>query len=280
MKIPLSKAIWTLFWTTCVVCGTAGMGLAYYHNYKWRRAHDDKNRLVAIVQTCPAKESLKTAYLAELLDLSIDQPVNLYAFSLQAAKRTLLASPLIKEAELAKIYPGTLHVDYTLRSPIAFLTDFSNTALDTEGTPIPFKPFFTPKRLPDIYLGLNGTGIENPWGKKIDDARVAVAMTLLEFVNGNLVNSRCRIRKIDVSRAFAPSFGQREVIVVLEQLVEKQKQPALVVAQRVLRINRDNYKQELSRFKALQAHLGEESVVIDLRIPQLAFIKIESVEKL
>lgn len=279
MKIPLSRAIWTLFWTTCLICGTAGVGLAYYENFKWRRAHNDKYRLVAIVQTCPAKESLKTTYLAELLNLSIDKPLNLYQFNLQSAKRTLLTSPLIKDALVAKIYPGTLYVDYTLRSPIAFLTDYSNTALDDEGVPIPFKPFFTPKKLPDIYLGLNTEEIKELWGKRLEDPRISLAMTLLDFVSNHLVDARCRIRRIDVSRAFAP-FGQREVIVVLEELVEKQKQPALVVSQRILRINSDTYKQELSRFAALHSHLGEENVVIDLRIPQLAFIKNESMEKL
>lgn len=278
MKIPLRKAVWHLLWTTCLICGTAAAGLAYYKDYRWRRAHDQKYRLVAIVQTCPERESLKTAYLSELLNLSIDSPVNLYQYSCRAATKTLLKSPLIRDATVAKIYPGALYIDYRLRTPVAFLADYSNTALDKEGTPIPFKPFFTPKKLPEIHLGLNPDETSTLWGNKPDDQRLPLAMDLLDLASTTLVNARCRIRRIDVSRAFAPSFGQREVIIVLEELIEKQvsNRPALVVAQRILRLNSDTYPNELKRFKKLHAQLSaSEAAVVDMRIPHLAFIKNE-----
>lgn len=101
-------------------------------------------------------------------------------------------------------------------------------------------------------------------------------MDLLDSLSNTLVEARCRVRRIDVSRAFAPSFGQREVIVILEELIEKQiaKRPQLVVVQRILRLNSTTYAQELIRFKTLRPHLGEsETALIDLRLPQLAFIK-------
>ncbi len=42
-----------------------------------------------------------------------------------------------------------------MRTPYAYIGEFANTAIDKEGYLFPFRPFFTPKNLPILYIGLN-----------------------------------------------------------------------------------------------------------------------------
>src|SRR5262245_27517132 len=136
-QLPLRRALLWIAVITCLVSGSTGAGIWYYLHVKKIRMQDDAYRIIAIVQSGPQKETLRTVYLAELLSLSVDQPTNLYQFHLETAKKKLSASPLIKSAEIKKMKPGTLLIEYTSRAPVAFLGDFTNTALDDEGFLIP-----------------------------------------------------------------------------------------------------------------------------------------------
>ena len=88
-------------------------------------------------------------------------------------------SPLIKKASIKKIPPGTLYIEYQMRVPLAYLGDYTNTALDEEGYLFPFSPFFTPKKLPIIYLGLQQDDAQ--WGMTLkQDQRLQLAFDLLK----------------------------------------------------------------------------------------------------
>lgn len=270
-KIPLRKAVIYIALITCLISGTAGIGMLYYFHLKNLRKHDEAYQVVAIVQKGPHKETLKTVYLAELLGLSIDQPTNLYQLNLKNEKQKLLASPLIKFAEIIKLKPGTLVIEYSSRIPVAFLGDFTNTALDEEGYLIPFKPFFSPKKLPEIFLGNMGDEIK--WGKPVEGKRGELAMKLFQFFSSLCKDEGLILKAIDVTKAEALSFGQREVVLEFEDSKNIW----------ILRCSLENYERESARYITLRHYLSSlESFiqnknsftwVIDLRIPQLAFIK-------
>jgi len=244
------------------------MGMLYYFHVKKLRQQDEAYHVVAIVQRGIHKETLRTVYLSELLGLSIDRPSNLYQLNLKDEKQKLLASPLIKSAEIMKLKPGTLVIEYIPRVPVAFLGDFSNTALDDEGFLIPFKPFFSPKKLPEIYLGTFGDEIR--WGKPIEGKRGELAMRLFMFFSALCNDEGLVLKTIDVTRAEALSFGQRQIVLELEDSGDIW----------ILRCSLENYETEIARFSVLRRHFrsleGSDAKdsyrVIDLRIPQLAFL--------
>lgn len=295
-KIPcyldLKTALLRIGLFTLLISGSATLGLLYFHYIKAQRSTDDKYRIIAIMQTSDSKESLKTEYLAELLDLSIDHPTNLYAYNSKEARRKLLASPLIKKAQVVKISPGTIYIDYSVRQPIAFLIDFTNTAIDEEGFSIPFKPFFTPKNLPEIYLGLT---FENDktvdWGTSIQGKKIDLALNVLNYASKHCCSKVSHIQRIDVSKAFASSFGQRAIVIILEDRIEKEKDGVsyLHISPRILRLSVENYTQELDNYLILQSYLldqesnknfvesqniaKQEAQIIDMRLPSLAFIR-------
>lgn len=284
----------TLQWillSALLFSGIPTLGLLYYYYVKTQRANDPQYEIVALVQTCSHSEALKNTYLAELLDLSVDQPLNLFRLNLSDSRRKLMMCPLIKDARVKRISPGTVYVDYDLRQPIATLGEWTNTAMDDEGMVFPIKPFFTPKKLPELILGFRQIDVLPPWGKMIDSRRVGLAIELINVLNKSCCNAYRMVAKVDVSKAYARSYGQREIIVVFENLVEKMVDGKLVLVQRphVLRLSTQDYLQKLANYlilaKSLQAEeikvpegntetlIKQEPTIIDLRIPHLAFIK-------
>ncbi len=268
--MPLNRALLWIFISILTISGTACMGWLYYLNGRERRLRDEQYRIVALVQRVSQGEALKSIYLAELLNLSLDRPINLYAFNLKEAKKKLQACPLIKRAKVKKILPGTLYIDYEVRTPVAYLGDIANTVIDEEGILFPFRPFFTPKCLPILYLGREK---EEPyrWGNCLKEAPLLqLAWSVLKQFE-ELLGKKFYLRQLDIAQAFAESEGKRQIILVLEERAK----PAHTV---FLRLNVDDEGQSLANFQTLQGHLFNDSfpskqVTIDMRLPQLAFIK-------
>jgi hypothetical protein len=210
--------------------------------------------LCRIVQTGPQKEALKTPFLAELIDLSADRPVLAKQFDPILARRRLRASPVIKDATVQVIKPDTVYIDYTVRQPIAALFEFDNVALDDEGTPFPIVPFFSPKKLPELVLDVKTM----TWGIPLKNEKTELALSLLKLLHKESLH----VLKLDVTAAFAPSLGKREIVVTLQENGFS----------KYLRLTPKNYAQELGNYLELRKTLPPETQVIDLRIPQLAFI--------
>lgn len=298
-KVQFNKAIIWILLSTFLVSGTAWMGWLYYHHVQHLRRQDPTYNIVAIVQTGPEKEVLKTVYLAELMGLSVDYPQNLYTFDTKNAVSKLLASPLIKGATIKRIRPGTVYIDYVVRQPVAYLADYTNTALDEEGYIFPFYPFFTPKKLPEIVVGLPpfgtpGKGKESAggeWHRPLMGKEVPLAMQIIKAFNGNRLYESTVLKRVDVSKAYKASPGQREMVLMVEERMEchEGERSILCVFPRILRFNVASYQEQLDNYLILRSYLAihphpplkfpegspvvtASPLVIDLRIPDLAFL--------
>ncbi len=260
-KLPIKRAISWILLSTLLITGTPVGALLYFKHLRNQMENDSKYNIIAIVQLGSDKDTLKTEYLAELLDLSNSKPTNLYKLSLADAKKRLLKSPLIASVEIKRVKPGTLYIDYRVRKPIAYLADFTNTAVDKDGCLIPFTPFFTPKNLPEIVLG----SLENCiWGTQLKGEEFEWALNFLQE------NPHLNIRRIDLSQYHASSFGRKEVVLVLES-----------AETRILRLSTENIPTQLESYHILDQRLHHDPItaqtlIIDLRIPRLAFVKLWS----
>lgn len=288
-KFTLSRALLWIFCLAILLNASLATGIKGYKHLKRTSRIDHQVPIKAIVQTGPQKEALKTTYLAELLGLSIDQPVLSCDFNPKEAMEILLSSPVIKAAEVGFKEPGILYIDYTVRQPICFLRDFANVGMDEEAVPFPIHPFFTPKKLPEIYLGLEE---QVQWNQPIEGPKVELAFELLKTLQGPIVCDLFNVKRIDVSSAFAPTCGSREIVILTEDEIylNQQGKEVCFLFPRILRLSTKNYSQELSNYLKLRENLLEkeqlelqfpegESIVtyppkkIDLRIAQLAFIE-------
>jgi len=271
---------------------TLGGYWAWVHYWE-TKIEDENNRIVSIVQTGPEREALKTVYLAELMGLSADAPVSLYEFDCNQAERNLLASPLIRSAIVRRMPPGAVYVDYEVRKPIATLADYKNIAIDEEGYLFPFTPFFSPKEIPEIYLGIPPFGaLPDAMGRKggewlvpLKSPFLKLAFELLHFLEEAPWKEGFRVKRIDVSNAFAPSLGQREIVLFTEE--ERTEGEKRFLFPKILRIAPNDFRAQLTNFFVLRRTMEEAyrpqilqgdggrfaSRIIDLRIPQLAFVQ-------
>ena len=295
------QALFCLIGSTCLTLILSLSGYFLWRNARTSRLHDSAYNISVLIQTGPEKEALKTSYLAELLGLSVDQNVNLWAFNLGEAKKKILASPLIAKAKIQKIEPNALYIDYVIRKPVAWLGDYQNIALDQEGYIFPVVPFFSPKELPEIYLGLPPFGAsEDSFGRKgglwqtpLQNRHLYLAFEILQFLEGSPWREGLRIKRIDVSNAFAPSLGQREIVLFTEEEIPvlRDGKSQRFFFPKILRLSPKEYMQQMNNFFALQKNMKEDYLkqlsladelpsserfsprIVDLRIPHLAFVE-------
>jgi hypothetical protein len=272
-EIPFKRACLWILLSSLLISGSAFMGWLYYQHAKDKRLHDEQYQIVAIIQSTE-QEGLKTGFLAQLLGLSLNKPINLYQFNILEGEQKLLKCPLIKKASIQKIRPGTLYIQYDMRTPVAYVGDYSNTAIDAEGVLFPFRPFFTPKAIPTFYLGLNEN--EYAWGEVFPDLdRLQLAIHLLEIFK-NFSKRGVSVKHIDVAEAYADSYGKRQIVVKLEE--RKDFFSRSNSEEILLRLNVEHYKQNIVNFFSLDHALRVKNRknqgirIIDLRIPHLAFV--------
>jgi cell division septal protein FtsQ len=302
-KVSIKNGTIIILCSMFFVGGITFGGISLFNYIKLKHIHHEKFTIAAIAQTCSNDECLKTVYLAELLDLSVDKPCNFYQFDVKNAQKRLESNPLIKSASIRKVPPKTIYVDYTLRKPIAFLGDYTNTAIDIDGFLFPFKPFFTPKQLPEICVGLNyfKSTFENSdsdtgcWGCPLQGARGNLALEIYKIVMQHCCKkSSTRLLRIDTSKACSLSYGQRQIVIMLEDRIlrERGRQSVLYIYPKILRLSTSDTNQQLANYVTLNKKLLEESLnstvkseakvihmpatIIDLRIPSLAFITIST----
>lgn len=281
----MKQSLFCLVGSTCLTLAVSLAGYSLWKKQRTEKLQSAAYQISSIIQTGPEKEALKTSYLAELLGLSADTPMQLYALNIKKAQKQLTSSPLIANAKVKRLPPSTLYIDYEVRKPIARLSDFNNTAIDREGYLFPIDPFFSPKRLPEIYLGLPATT-----GWHVKSPYFDLALEILQFLETAPWKEGLRIERIDVSNAFAPSLGQREVVLFTEEelSVRKENGEVICVFPKILRLAPKDYTQQLSNFFALRRTMMEDyrkqvatleeggrfaPRIIDLRIPQLAFVE-------
>ena len=90
-----------------------------------------------------------------------------------------------------------------------------------------FAPFFSPKNLPEIYIGLGPFGtpaeaLSKPvaeWNQPLRGKYIELALKLLDLLGDPNVQELMSVKRIDVSNAFAESYGTREIIVIVEDSV-------------------------------------------------------------
>ena len=269
VKIPLLYALGWIVLSVLLINGPIALGLFYYHKWKQLRCQDPKYHLVALVANCMGGQAMNHLWLAEKLSLSIDHPTHFDAFSIKEKERQLLSDPVFQAASVKKIAPCTVFVSYRLKEPVAFLADYENTAIDSMGVLFPFKPYFTPKKLPSIRLGEE---LEKVWGQKVKSEKLMMAFSLLEKLQKLLFID---VLLIDVSRMEASSAGRREIIIEVDER-RNFKETKVQHSRRILRLSPDKALDGLVRYEKLLKHFEEKGFekgkIIDLRLAHLAYL--------
>ena len=119
-----------------------------------------------------------------------------------------------------------------------------------------------------------------------------LAFEMLHFLEGSPWREGLRIKRIDVSNAFAPSLGQREIVLFTEEdlILNREGKSMCCVFPKMLRLSPKEYVQQMNNFLCLRKNIMEDyskqlscvalpqtgrfsSRIVDLRIPHLAFVE-------
>lgn len=299
-KIPFAQALLWIVGSMLVISGGAYSGAHAYLRHKKNKTKSPAHQISSIIQTGPQKEALNSVYFAELLGLSADRPKSSLTFDVKVAEKKLLESPVIKEAKVKLASDTTLYIDYTCPKPIAWVFDYENIAIDEEGYLFPVTPFFSPKNLPEIYIGLKPFGAISldpnrptaKWNEPLKSPLIDLALSLLKMLQEMGAGDLFTVRRIDVSNADAQSYGQREIVLLLEDevIAAQEGKEVHFICPRLLRLSPKNYAQELGNFLKLREKLLDEETeklafpkegetvrlkekILDFRIPSLAYIE-------
>ncbi len=238
-----------------IVSGSGIASYSIYRSIKRMQACDTKAHIQAIIQTGPAYAPFPNGYLAEALQLSADTPTHLELYDLQSAQERIFATGVIRTLELKKIKPNLLWIDYSPRAPLIFLGDVTNTVMDESGHFFPFAPFFSPRKLPSLYLGkLAPTPL---WGAQLDQKYLEQILFIMSALDKENIES------IDLSQIEASSSGKRELVVSLKNKV-------------ILRLTPTQKGKQLERYSQLRRVLEQKQIhplVIDLRVSNIALIQ-------
>ncbi len=255
MMYSRKKAILTIAISTLLVSGSVATFLLFFRLQEVFHQKNEAYNIQKIVQTGVQYEALKTLFLAEILELSSDHPTNIFDFDVQEGANKLLSTHVIEKVDIKKVKPATLYIDYEVRSPLAHLGELSNTLVDREGVLFPEHPFYSPKKIPTLYLG----GKELRWGEKIDSTKLSLANAILETLNG------LHVTLVDLSLADAKTLGTREIVV----MVQHKK------ALHTLRLPTERWAEALHHYTLLVKSVlstSPQSTIIDLRLVDMAFL--------
>lgn len=288
-QLPLTHALAWIVGSTFLITGSAHYVLTKEVGFSRRLEKTPVDIITSMIQTGPQKDALRSEYLAELIGLSTDRPIKASALDVSSAEKALLASPLIADAHVRIIKPSTVYIDYTLRQPIAWLYDAENTGVDKDGFPLPMYPFFPPKRLPEIYLGLGNIGENDSdtitWNRPLEGRRKEIAFDILKRLSP-FTKEQFRIKRIDSSKIDEESLGRRELTVAIENELYVQGREEPISSLHWLRLSVNNYPKELGNYLELRKNLLEKEFtrsrndfspqaiekVIDLRLTDLAYV--------
>lgn len=228
-----------IFLSTLIISGTAWGLWGLQMGWKYSKSIDPRYTIRAIVSKPIASERLMPAILAEWLDLSTSKGRNLYRFNLEQARVKLESQPPVKKVALSRLPPSSLLVEVELRKPMALMGDRTNTAISEEGVLFSLVPYYTPKKLPRLFLGSRDNF---PLAKDL----------LHHFERKGRLD---KVDLIDVEKSQSSSYGDREVIIRYDGIW--------------MRIEPDHWQEGIDKFFKVK-HI--EAKIVDLRIRGLAII--------
>jgi|GEM_PF-3033138 len=230
---------------TCIFWSLTYVLYALYSHCRYRLEESPSYNIVAVVSKSPVQKKLPPRLLQEILDLSQDKPTNMFRFDMKRAKQRFEQYGCFKKVKMRLQRPGVLIVDYDLYEPYAALGDYENLAVDRAKKHIfPMHPFFTPKKLPEIYLGT------------LSKERMDFAFEVLHYAKKK-IQKRYTVISVDVG----PYFAFKPVKEIILHCKGENDF--------FLRLCGDRWKENIAQFINFEQK-EEGSFVVDFRVPGIA----------
>lgn len=173
VRVVISLTLFAIAITGLVFAGKAVRRHFYVDNPHFTLLH---------VTTAPTANYSRDRVLTILSEMGVDiGHCNLLAIDIGKVRKRLLAEPLVHSAEVRRVIPDTLNIQFSECTPEATLRCIPTLLIDRNGFILPYQGIKgVPATLPQI------TGIRNPGkleqGTRTDDFMLLGALRLLRFV--------------------------------------------------------------------------------------------------
>jgi hypothetical protein len=141
-------------------------------------------------------------------------------------------------------------VEYKLRQPIFAWGFLTNTLVDEEGVLFPGSPYFTPKKLPLLYLPIEGKAVPR-WGHTIAGSHFETAKEILQFSKDKIPLSLMDLEKKDQL-----SLGEREIVLKGEG--------------KYIRLPSENWQEGIQNYLKIR---NLNAIIADFRVSKIGIIK-------
>lgn len=200
VRVVISLTLFAIAITGLVFTGKAAYRHFYVENPHFTLLH---------VNTAPTVNYSRDRILTILSEMGVDiGHCNLLAIDIGKLRQRLLAEPLIHNAEVRRIIPDTLDIQFSECTPEATLRCIPTLLIDRNGFVLPYQGVKgVPATLPQI------TGIRNPSklepGTRTDDFMLLGALRLLRYVATHDDMAYCDIALIQLD------YSQRHFRLIL-----------------------------------------------------------------
>jgi len=237
--------------------------LASYTIYQFlgnRKYSGEDYRLKKIIAKTSSTYELPLDHLEGFLGL--EDKVYYGEFNGTELSEKLRSSPVVASAEVRIVKPDIIFIKYSCFEPLAYVLDIDNSAIDSTGTIFPVYPYYTPKKIPELFLGISDI-LE--WKDKLNGAKIDLALYILSFLSQEDDYSDVDILALDVSGLSSSLAAERQII--LKLLVDDKIN--------ILRLDANNYLKGLGHYLSIRSHLTKlnySNITIDLRFDEMAFV--------
>jgi hypothetical protein len=168
--------------------------------------------------------------------------------------------PIFDKIQAHILSTGELEIAYDLKKPQFLLADFTNLAIDPKGSIFPLRPFFPPKKIPQVYLGIQSID----W-KSINNIKKALQ---IQKILDEILDDEIDIEMIDLSNQDHKVSSLKQIVVTLSYKGIKH----------YLRLSPDHLEKALLRYLTLykENDLNEflsSNLVFDARFKKFATLK-------
>lgn len=221
-KSPVLPALARIVGISCCLWA-ALLGAWWWHQRRRERLEQDPRFIVTRVAARPVtQDRLPLAVLSELLHLDTGTPTSLFSISPKMMRQRLVTFPAIRQARVWRLAPGTVGIEYALRSPVATIAGLKNVAIDEWATAFFLFPCYAPKHLPTLVLPVGEVFTLREAQKRLYEMKeTKIAMKLLEMANETAKPRNMTVELVDLSLLRQQSLFRRELVLGFSSLLSK-----------------------------------------------------------
>lgn len=221
-EISSMAALWRVFCISLLFWGAAFSAWGWQRVQQSRRVKNQHLVLRRVAARSKTVDRVPLSLLCSLLE--IREGVPLFSIHPHDMLARIKACPAFSYARVWRLLPGTLGVEYSLRSPAAFLGGVRNVVFDEKGTLFFLLPFFAPKKLPQVVLDLpHQSSLEKMQEEAARSYEMKVALRMLPVLTHFASHYNMSLECIDLSKRNHPNIFRREIILAFSPQLSKEK---------------------------------------------------------